>query len=160
MQKITPNLWFDHQAEAAVQFYLSVFKNSKIKGMTHYGEEVAKVAQMPAGSVLTIAFELDGQDFVALNGGPVFQFTHAISFIVHCNSQEEVDDYYEKLSRGGEQESCGWLKDKYGLSWQIVPTILPELLQDKDPKKVERVTSAMLQMHKIEIEKLKEAAEG
>jgi predicted 3-demethylubiquinone-9 3-methyltransferase (glyoxalase superfamily) len=159
MQKITPFLWFDNQAEEAVNFYVSIFKNSKIGGVTRYSEESAEASGRPKGTVMTIEFQLDGQEFLALNGGPHFKFTEAVSFVVNCETQEEVDQYWDKLSAGGEESKCGWLKDKYGLSWQVVPTILPQLLQDKDAKKAKRVMEAMLQMAKIDIQKLKQAAE-
>src|SRR5881227_260971 len=148
MQKITPFLWFDNQAEEAANFYVSVFKNSKVKGMTHYtGEEPSG----KKGSVMTVSFNLDGQDFVALNGGPQFKFTEAVSFVANCETQQEVDDLWEKLSAGGERSRCGWLKDKFGLSWQVVPTVLGQLLQDKDTAKSRRVMEAMLQMDKLDI---------
>jgi predicted 3-demethylubiquinone-9 3-methyltransferase (glyoxalase superfamily) len=156
MQKITPFLWFNDQAEEAMQFYVSIFPDSKVKSVTRYGD----VGPGPKGTVMTASFQLSGQDFVALNGGPQFPFTWAISFVVDCETQEEVDSYWEKLSEGGQPSRCGWLQDKYGLSWQIVPRALPELLQDKDPAKAQRVMKAMLQMDKIDIAKLKEAAEG
>jgi len=158
-QKITPFLWFDTQAEEAVKFYTSIFKNSKIGSTTRYNEEGAKVSGRPKGSVMTVEFELAGQEFTALNGGPLFKFTEAISFVVNCETQQEVDDFWEKLSAGGEKSQCGWLKDKYGLSWQVVPTVLIELLQDKDPAKSQRVMHAMLQMRKLDIAKLKQASE-
>ena len=158
-QKITPFLWFDTQAEEAVKFYASIFKNSKIGNTTRYDEEGAKVSGRPKGSVMTIDFEIAGQEFTALNGGPLFKFTEAISFVVNCETQREVDDFWEKLSAGGEKSQCGWLKDKYGLSWQVVPTILIEFLQDKDPAKAKRVMHAMLQMSKLDIAKLKQAYE-
>ena len=158
MQKITPFLWFDDQAEEAVKFYTSVFKNSKIGRILRYSEEAAKASGRPAGSVLTVEFEMEGQEFVALNGGPLFKFNESISFVVNCETQEEVDYFWEKLTADGGQESqCGWLKDKFGLSWQVVPTVLIDMLHDKDSKKSERVTAAMLQMKKIDINKLKEA---
>ena len=158
MQKITPFLWFDDQAEEAVKFYTSVFKNSKIGRILRYSEEAAKASGRPAGSVLTVEFEMEGQKFVALNGGPLFKFNDSISFVVNCETQEEVDYFWEKLTADGGQESkCGWLKDKFGLSWQVVPTVLIDMLHDKDSKKSERVTAAMLQMKKIDINKLKEA---
>ena len=160
MQKITPNLWFNDQAEEAVNFYTSIFKNSKILNVAHYTEEGAKVSRRPRGSVLTVAFHLEGQDFLALNGGPTFKFTEAISLIVNCETQEEVDYFWEKLSEGGEEGVCGWLKDKYGLSWQVVPTIVGEIMQDKDSQKVERFMSALLKMKKLDIEDLKKAYEG
>jgi len=158
MQKITPFLWFDDQAEEAAKFYTSVFKNSKIGRILRYSEEAAKASGRPAGSVLTVEFEMEGQKFVALNGGPLFKFNESISFVVNCETQEEVDYFWEKLTADGGQESqCGWLKDKFGLSWQVVPTVLIDMLHDKDSKKSERVTAAMLQMKKIDINKLKEA---
>lgn len=159
MQKLTPCLWFDNQAEEAVNFYMSIFKNTKIGNITHYGEEGAKVSGRPKGSVMTVTFELDGQEFMALNGGPHFKFTEAISFIINCASQEEVDELWEKLSEGGEKGQCGWLKDKYGLSWQIVPTVLSEMMRSHDTKKTERVMSALLQMKKLDIKRLQEAYE-
>ena len=158
MQKITPFLWFDDQAEEAAKFYTSVFKNSKIGRILRYSEEAAKASGRPAGSVLTVEFEMEGQKFVALNGGPLFKFNESISFVVNCETQEEVDYFWEKLTADGGQESqCGWLKDKFGLSWQVVPTVLIDMLHDKDSKKSERVTASMLQMKKIDINKLKEA---
>jgi len=155
MQKITPFLWFDNNAEEAMNFYVSIFKNSKVISVARYGD----AGPGPKGSVMTANFLLDGQEFVALNGGPQFKFTEAISFVVNCETQQEVDEFWEKLSEGGEESMCGWLKDKYGLSWQIVPTILVKLLQDKDPVKAKRVMEAMLQMKKIDIKKLKQAYE-
>ena len=157
MQKITPCLWFDSNAEEAVNFYASVFKKSKIGKISRYGEEGYEIHGKPAGTVLTVEFELNGQTFTALNGGPVFKFNEAISFQVSCKSQKEVDYYWEKLSEGGEKGQCGWLKDKYGVSWQIVPTVLGEMLQDKVTKKSERVMKALLQMKKLDIRKLKQA---
>ena len=159
MQKITPCLWFDSNAEEAVNFYASVFKNSKISAVARYGDAGAKVAGRPKGSVMTILFELDGQKFMALNGGPVFKFTPAISLMVDCGTQEEVDRLWEQLSSGGEKGQCGWLQDKYGLSWQIVPTVLGEMMQDKDAGKSERVMKALLQMKKLDIMGLKQAYE-
>jgi len=156
MQKISPFLWFDSQAEDAAKFYISVFKNSKILHISRYG----KVGPGPAGSVMTVVFQLDGNEFIALNGGPIFKFNEAVSFMVECKTQEELDYYWEKLSRGGEKIQCGWLKDKYGLSWQVIPTILGEMLTDPDPKKSQRVMEAMLQMKKIDIEGLKKAYSG
>ena len=153
MQKITPFLWFNDQAEEAVRFYTAIFKNSRISSPTHYGEDVPG----PKGKVMSLTFEIEGQEFMALNGGPVFNFSPAISFFVHCATQAEVDELWEKLSEGGEKQQCGWLKDKYGINWQIVPTILGELMQDKDAEKVRRVTQAMLQMGKLDIERLKQA---
>ena len=154
-QKITPFLWFDDKAEEAVKFYVSLFKNSKIGSITRYGEAGAAASGRPKGTVMTVAFQLEGQAFTALNGGPHFKFTEAISLVVNCKTQEEVDELWEKLSGGGEKGQCGWLKDKYGLSWQIVPTVLGEMLQDKDARKSERVMNALLKMNKIEIKALK-----
>jgi len=147
MQKITPFLWFDNQAEEAAHFYTSIFKNSKIGTVSRYGE----AGPGPKGSVMLVTFELDGEEFMALNGGPLFKFTEAISLSVNCQTQDEVDELWEKLSAGGEKGRCGWLKDKYGLSWQINPTVLGEMLNDKDPGKSNRVMRAMLQMDKIDI---------
>lgn len=157
MQKITPFLWFDDRAEEAASFYTSIFKNSKIVNIARYGDAGAQVTGRPKGTVMTVAFQLEEEEFVALNGGPQFKFTEAISFVVNCQTQEEVDEYWKKLSDGGREVQCGWLKDKYGLSWQIVPTILSEMLNDPDPKKAERVMKAMLQMKKIDIKGLKQA---
>jgi len=157
MQKITPFLWFDDRAEEAASFYTSIFKNSKIVNIARYGDAGAQVTGRPKGTVMTVAFQLEGEEFVALNGGPQFKFTEAISFVVNCQTQHEVDEYWKKLSDGGREVQCGWLKDKYGLSWQIVPTILSEMLNDPDPKKSERVMKAMLQMKKIDIKGLKQA---
>ena len=159
MKTITPNLWFDGNAEAAVDFYRSVFKDSKVGNISRYGEAGREIHGQPSGSVLTIEFELNGQRFTALNGGPLFKFTEAISFQVGCESQEEIDYYWEKLSEGGQKGQCGWLKDRYGLSWQIVPTALGEILQQKDPKKSESVMKALLQMTKLDVNALKRAAE-
>jgi predicted 3-demethylubiquinone-9 3-methyltransferase (glyoxalase superfamily) len=156
MQKITTFLWFDSQAEEAANFYVSIFKNSKILSIARYG----KAGPGPEGGVMTVEFQIDGQKFIALNGGPLFKFTEAISFVINCETQQEVDEYWEKLSAGGEESMCGWLKDKYGLSWQVVPTILAELLQVKDPEKAKRVMEAMLKMKKIVIEDLKRAYDG
>jgi predicted 3-demethylubiquinone-9 3-methyltransferase (glyoxalase superfamily) len=153
MQKITPFLWFDNNAEEAMSFYASIFKNSKIGKIVRYPEG----APGPAGTVMTGMLELSGQEFMVLNGGPQFKFTEAISFVVSCETQEEVDEFWEKLSAGGKKGQCGWLKDKFGLSWQIVPTALVTLLGDKDREKAKRVMMAMLQMTKIEIEDLKRA---
>jgi len=153
MQKITPFLWFDSQAEEAATFYTSLFKNSKITGISRYGE----AGPGPKGAVMMVNFELDGQSFMALNGGPVFKFTPAISLFVNCETQEEVDSLWEKLSAGGEKSRCGWLTDKYGLSWQIIPTILGKLMGDPDRKKAGQVMKAMLQMDKINIKRLEEA---
>ncbi|HYU78724.1 MAG TPA: VOC family protein [Vicinamibacterales bacterium] len=154
MPKITPFLWFDTQAEEAARFYASVFKNSRIVRMSRYGD----AGPGPKGSVMTVDFELDGQPFTALNAGPQFKFTEAISFTVHCKTQDEVDEYWTKLSAGGAESDCGWLKDKYGLSWQITPTILIELLNDPDPQKSKRVMEAMMTMKKIDIAALEKAA--
>ena len=153
MQKITPFLWFDDKAEEAMNFYVSVFENSKVVSINRYGE----AGPGPAGSVMTASFVLDGQEFVALNGGPHFKFSPAISFVVNCTTQEEVDELWAKLSAGGKEVQCGWLEDKYGLSWQIVPTVLIEMLNDADPVKANRVMQAMLQMVKIDIAGLRRA---
>ena len=160
MQKITPFLWYDDKAEEAANLYCSIFKNSRVGKVTRYEEEAAQATGRPAGSAMTVEFELEGQKFVALNGGPHFKFTEAVSFVVNCETQEEVDYFWEKLSEGGQESQRAWLKDKYGLSWQVVPTILVELLQDKDAEKSHRVMKAMLQMKKIDIPTLKRAAEG
>ena len=158
MQKITPFLWFDNQAEEAANFYVSLFKNSKIGDIMRSVDEAS--SGRPVGSVLVVDFQLEGQGFAAINGGPNFKFTEAVSFVVNCESQEEVDYFWDKLVEGGGQESqCGWLKDKYGLSWQITPTILLELVKDKDRAKAKRVFEAMLKMKKIDIATLKQAAE-
>jgi predicted 3-demethylubiquinone-9 3-methyltransferase (glyoxalase superfamily) len=156
MQKITPFLWFDSKAEEAVNFYTSIFKHSKIVSLMHYGE----AGPGQKGTVMSAKFQLDGQEFMALNGGPLFAFTPAISFFVNCETQLEVDRLWEKLSEGGEKQRCGWLTDKFGLSWQIIPSVLGELLQDNDAEKSERVWQAMLQMDKIDINGLKQAYEG
>jgi predicted 3-demethylubiquinone-9 3-methyltransferase (glyoxalase superfamily) len=153
MQKITPFLWFNDNAEEAMKFYVSIFKKSKIGKIARYGD----AGPGPKGSVMTVAFKLEGQDFVALNGGPQFKFTEAISFVVNCETQKEIDGYWKKLSKGGKEVQCGWLKDKYGLSWQIVPTVLAKLLEDKDPARSQRVMKAMLQMVKIDIKTLQRA---
>jgi len=155
MQKITPFLWFDGKAEEAANFYTSVFKNSKIVNTMRYGE----AGPGPKGSLMAATFELAGQEFTALNGGPMFTFSPAISFFVHCETQEEVDEFWEKLSESGEKQRCGWLKDKYGVSWQIVPTVLSQLLQDQDAGKSTRVMNAMMQMDKLDIAGLKRAHE-
>ncbi len=161
MQTISPCLWFDHQAEDAARFYVSVFRNSKIGNITRYGEAGFEIHGRPAGSVMTVEFELDGQAFLALNGGPIFRFNEAISLIVNCHAQEELDYYWDQLSAGGDRsaQQCGWLKDRYGVSWQIVPIVLREMLQDKDANKTQRVMTALLQMKKLEIRKLKAAYE-
>ena len=156
VQKITPFLWFDKEAEEAAKFYVSIFKNSKVGKVLRYGD----TGPGPKGSVMTVSFELDGQPFTALNGGPQFKFTEAVSFVVHCETQPEVDHFWEKLTAGGRPVQCGWLKDKFGLSWQIVPNVLIELLSDPDPQKSQRVMQAMMQMVKIDIAKLKEAAQA
>jgi predicted 3-demethylubiquinone-9 3-methyltransferase (glyoxalase superfamily) len=158
--KITPFLWFDDKAEDAAKFYTSIFKNSKIGDIVRYDEEAAKPTGRPAGSVMVVEFQLDGQNFVALNGGPVFKFTEAISFVVNCGTQEEVDYFWSKLSAGGEESRCGWLKDKFGLSWQIVPVALTEMLKDNDAAKAKRVMHAMLQMDKIDLPTLEKAYQG
>jgi predicted 3-demethylubiquinone-9 3-methyltransferase (glyoxalase superfamily) len=154
MQKLTPCLWFDTDGEEAARFYTSVFPNSRIVDVARYGE----AGPRPAGTVMTVTFELDGQRFVALNGGPEFTFSEAVSFQVSCETQDEVDHYWTALSDGGEEGPCGWLKDRFGLSWQIVPTALPRLLQDPDREKAQRVMAAMLQMRKIQIDELERAA--
>ena len=155
MQKITPCLWFDTEGEEAANFYTSVFKNSRILNVSRYGE----AGPRPAGTVMTVDFELDGQEFVALNGGPEFTFNEAVSFQVNCTTQEEVDEYWSRLTDGGEPGPCGWLKDRYGVSWQIVPTALNELLSDPDPARAQRAMKAMLQMGKIDIATLRSAAD-
>jgi predicted 3-demethylubiquinone-9 3-methyltransferase (glyoxalase superfamily) len=153
MQKITPFLWFDGKAEEAMNFYVSIFKNSKVGSVTRYGE----AGPGPKGTVMSATFQLDGQDFFALNGGPQFSFTPAISLFVNCETQQEVDELWEKLSKGGKKERCGWLKDKYGLSWQVVPSVLGKMLRDKDPEKSKRVMKAMMQMDKIDMSGLQKA---
>ena len=156
IQKITPFLWFDTQAEEAVNFYVSIFNNARIGRITRYNKESSEASGMPEGSVMTIGFQLEGQDFAALNGGPHFKFTEAISLVVNCSSQEEVDYYWEKLSAGGDEKTqqCGWLKDKYGVSWQVVPAELDALLFDSDPGKSDKVMSALLKMKKLDINAL------
>jgi len=156
MQKITPFLWFDNQAEEAMKLYVSIFKNSKAGKVSRYGD----AGPGPKGTVMVASFQLDGQEFTALNGGPHFKFTEAVSFVVNCKTQQEVDEMWEKLSAGGKESQCGWLKDKFGLSWQIVPTVLPELLSNPDPAISQNVMKAMLKMKKIDIAALKEAAHG
>ena len=156
MQKITPFLWFDDKAEEAASFYVSVFKNSKIGSVARYSD----AGPGPKGSVMTVSFQLEGQEFIALNGGPLYTFSPAISFFVDCKTQQEVDELWDKLTAGGGEVECGWLRDKYGLSWQIIPTALLELMQDKDPVKSQRVFKAMLQMTKIDIEGLQRAYRG
>jgi predicted 3-demethylubiquinone-9 3-methyltransferase (glyoxalase superfamily) len=157
MQRIAPCLWFDDQAEEAAAFYTAIFRNSRIVRISRYGEAGYEVHGKQAGTVMVVAFELDGQEFTALNGGPVFKFNEAISFQVSCETQEEVDYYWEKLTAGGDEKAqqCGWLKDKYGVSWQVVPTVLIELINDPDPEKSQRAMQAVLQMKKIDIETLK-----
>jgi len=159
MQKITPFLWFNDKAEEAANFYVSIFENSKIGRVIRYGEEGAEISGRPEGTVMSVTFKLDGQEFMALNGGPHFKFSEAISFFVNCETQQEVDELWEKLSEGGERGRCGWLKDRYGLSWQIVPTILGDMLQDEDVEKTGRVMSAMLKMDKLDVKTLKQAYE-
>jgi predicted 3-demethylubiquinone-9 3-methyltransferase (glyoxalase superfamily) len=157
MQKITPFLWFDDKAEEAMNFYVSIFRNSKVLSVTRFGD----AGPGPKGAVMTASFELDGQPFTALNGGPQFPFTPAVSFVVNCETQQEVDQYWEKLTAGGgSPESCGWLKDKYGLSWQIVPTALPQMLKDTDAQRSKRVMQALMQMKKIDVARLKQAYAG
>ena len=156
-QKIAPHLWFDSSAEEAAKFYTSIFKNSRIMHVARYGDAGAKVSGRPKGSVMTVVFELEGQRFMAINGGPIFKFSPAISFMVNCDTQQELDGIWNKLTEGGEIEQCGWLRDKYGVSWQIVPTVLGEIMQDKDPAKLERVMEAVLQMKKLDIEGLMRA---
>jgi predicted 3-demethylubiquinone-9 3-methyltransferase (glyoxalase superfamily) len=161
-QRINPCLWFDSEAEEAANFYISIFKNPRIVRIARYGEAGKETHQRPAGSVLTVAFELDGQPFTALNGGPVFEFNEAVSLQVNCETQQEVDYYWEKLTAGGDvkAQQCGWLKDKYGVSWQVVPTVLDEMLSDPDTQKTERVMTALLQMKKLDIPTLKQAYAG
>jgi len=162
LKKITPCLWFNKEAEEAAKFYTGIFKNSRITETSYYGNEGEEIHGGKPGSVLTVAFELDGQSFTALNGGPLFKFSEAISFQVDCETQEEVDYFWEKLSEGGDPEcqQCGWTKDKFGVSWQVVPTILPELLTDPDRKKADRAMSALMKMKKLDIEALKRAHGG
>jgi predicted 3-demethylubiquinone-9 3-methyltransferase (glyoxalase superfamily) len=158
MQKITPMLWFDSEAEQAARFYTSIFKDSKIKTITQYGDSAAEASGRPKGSVMTVSFEIEGQEFVALNGGPQFKFSEAVSFVVNCKSQKEIDEMWAKLTAGGGQPGpCGWLKDRFGLSWQVVPTVLDDLMKG-DPKKSERVMAALMKMSKIDVETLEEAA--
>jgi predicted 3-demethylubiquinone-9 3-methyltransferase (glyoxalase superfamily) len=156
MRRITPFLWFDHQAEEAANLYVSVFPGSRIVSVSRYGE----AGPGPKGSVMTVAFELDGQSFTALNGGPLFQFTEAISFVVDCKTQEEVDRYWAKLSDGGHEGQCGWLKDRFGLSWQIIPSTLGEMLTDPEPGKARKVMEAMLRMKKIDVAELRKARDS
>jgi predicted 3-demethylubiquinone-9 3-methyltransferase (glyoxalase superfamily) len=157
MQKITPCLWFDHEAEEAAKFYTSLFKNSKIIGITRYGEASANASGQPKGSVLTVLFQLEGQEFMALNGGPVFTFSPAISLMVKCKTQKEIDRIWDKLSADPAAEQCGWLKDRYGVSWQIVPEVLQKLIQDKDAKKTERMMAALMKMKKLDVATLTHA---
>lgn len=160
IQRITPFLWFDTQAEEAASFYTSIFPSSRIVTTTRYGKAAAQAAGRPEGSVMTIAFQLDGQDFSAINGGPHFKFTEAISFVVNCQTSAEVDHYWARLSEGGDEKAqqCGWLKDRYGVSWQVVPTVLVQLLSDPDPERARRAMEAMLKMKKIDIDALRRAA--
>ena len=160
LQRITPFLWFDHQAQEAATFYVSIFDNSRILTTTRYSDEGARASGQPRGSVMTVAFELDAQAFTALNGGPHFKFTEAISLVVNCQTQEEVDHFWEKLSAGGREVQCGWLTDGFGVSWQVVPTALIDMLNDPDPEKARRVMAAMLKMKKIQIDGLRRAYEG
>jgi predicted 3-demethylubiquinone-9 3-methyltransferase (glyoxalase superfamily) len=162
IQRITPCLWFDNQAEEAAKFYVGIFNNSKIGAATRYGEAGKESHGQTPGTVMTIAFELDGQTFTALNGGPIFKFNEAISFQVNCDTQEEVDQYWEKLSEGGDEKAqqCGWLKDKFGLAWQVVPRVLPEMLMDPDPGKSQRVMEVVMQSKKFDIAELKRAYAG
>jgi predicted 3-demethylubiquinone-9 3-methyltransferase (glyoxalase superfamily) len=159
MQKITSNLWFDTQAEEAAKYYVSIFKNSSVNKITHFGKEGYDIHRMPEGTVMTVEFTIEGQKFVALNGGPIFKFNEAVSFIINCETQEEIDYYWNKLSDGGDKsaQQCGWLKDKFGLSWQVVPTILDKLMADPDAKRSGSVMNAMLKMKKLDIRKLEEA---
>jgi predicted 3-demethylubiquinone-9 3-methyltransferase (glyoxalase superfamily) len=157
-QKITTFLWFDGNAEEAANFYVSVFKNSKIRGISRYPKSAEKAAGRPAGSVMTVSFELEGREFVGLNGGPIFKFNESVSFVVHCDTQKELDELWNKLSQGGDPQAqqCGWLKDKFGLSWQVIPSALPKLMED--PERSERVMGALLEMKKLDIGRLEEAA--
>lgn len=158
--KIAPCLWFDDQAEEAAKFYTSIFKRSKIGPVTRYGEAGAGASGRPEGSVMTVTFEIEGQEFVALNGGPLFKFSEAVSLMVKCDTQQEIDEMWEKLSQGGEEGPCGWLKDKYGLSWQIVSPVWDEMLQDKDAVKSERVMQAILRMSKPDLKTIQQAYDG
>jgi predicted 3-demethylubiquinone-9 3-methyltransferase (glyoxalase superfamily) len=162
MQKIVSNLWFDKNAQEAVEFYSSVFKNSSIGRITHYGKEGHEQHGMPAGSIMTIEFRLENNDFLALNGGPHFKFSEAVSFVIYCDDQHEIDYYWQKLSEGGDKnaQQCGWLKDKFGLSWQVVPTALPDMMHDTDPEKAAHVMKAMLKMKKLDLAALKKAFTG
>jgi len=160
LPKITPFLWFDTEAEEAANFYVSIFKNSRIKGLARYDGDTAQAAGRPKGSVMTVQFELDGQDFVALNGGPTFKFTEAISLVVNCETQAEIDHFWQKLSDGGQEVECGWLKDRFGLSWQVVPADIEEMLQDKDLEKPKRVMAAIMKMKKLDMAEMRRAYEG
>jgi predicted 3-demethylubiquinone-9 3-methyltransferase (glyoxalase superfamily) len=162
MQKITPHLWFDNQAEEAVNFYTSVFKNSSTIRTSHYGKAGFEVHKMPEGTVMTIEFEIEGERFVALNGGPVFKFNEAVSFIVKCENQEELDYYWEKLSEGGDKnaQQCGWLKDRFGVSWQVIPTELSDMMSDENTERKERVISTFMKMKKLDMKELEKAYEG
>jgi len=159
-QKISPFLWFEKRAEEAARFYISIFKNSKILGITHYNEASSRVSGRLKGSVMTVSFQIEGQNFTALNGGPAFKFSPAVSFVVSCDNQKEINHLWKELSKGGKTGQCGWLDDKYGVTWQIVPSILPKMLQDRDPNKVKRVTEAFLKMKKFDIVTLKRAYKG
>jgi len=159
-RKVTPCLWFDTQAEEAAKFYVTVFKNSKIKKISRYGEAGRGTHGKKPGSVMVAEFELDGQPFVALNGGPNFKFTEAVSFQVYCDTQDEINHFWNALSKGGQEGSCGWLKDKYGLSWQVVPSVIPKMMTDPDNKKSDRVMNAVLKMKKFDLEKLQQAYDG
>lgn len=159
MQKITPCLWFDDKAEDAAKFYVSIFKNSKLGQVTRYGDSGSQISGKPKGSVMTVTFEIEGQEFVALNGGPLFKFTEAVSFMVKCESQQDIDEMWSKLSEGGEEGPCGWLKDKYGLSWQIVVPEWDKMLRDKDSEKSERVMAAILHMSKPDMQRVRQAYE-
>lgn len=159
MQKIVPFLWFENEAEQAARFYTDIFPNSRIANMTFYGQAASEASGMPAGSVMTVEFQIEGQDYVALNGGPGFTFTPAISFAVSCETQEEIDHLWDKLSEGGQTLQCGWVTDRYGVTWQITPAVLPTMLQDDDVRKSERVMRAMVQMVKLDIAGLKQAYE-
>lgn len=161
-QRITPCLWFDNQAEEAAQYYVSIFKNSRIRDIGRYGEAGQEIHGRPPGSVMVVEFELDGQTFTALNGGPIFQFNEAVSLQIACETQDEVDYYWDKLTQGGDEKAqqCGWLKDKYGLSWQVVPTIVPKLLNDPNSEKSQRAFAAIMQMKKPDIEAMKRAYDG
>jgi predicted 3-demethylubiquinone-9 3-methyltransferase (glyoxalase superfamily) len=156
-QKITPCLWFESQAEEAAKFYASVFKNSKIGKISRYGKEGFEIHGQKAGTVMTAEFEIEGQKFVALNGGPHFKFNEAVSFQVHCETQQEIDHFWSKLAEGGQEQPCGWLKDKFGLSWQVIPKALPQMLMDENPKKAQRIMKSMLQMRKIDLAALERA---